>query len=301
MSERIVFIFVDGVGLDAPTQNNPFRFADMPCIQERVGAPLLKGYDVERSDVLLKGIDACLDIEGIPQSATGQTALFTGINAAQLLGYHLPAFPNEMLKALIDKDNIFKRAVSAGKRTIFANSYTSGYFDLVAQGRRQHSVTTLCVLAAGLPFRNMKDLTAGKAVHWDITRVYLNEYQGERIPPVSPEEAGKHLALLSREFDLVGYECFLPDLIGHTKDIRQAVAFLEMFDRFLYGVVYHVEPEVSIIISSDHGNIEKIDTAQHTRNPVPLVVIGRAAEFFRDSKSITDLTQGVFRTILPSL
>ena len=36
-----------------------------------------------------------LGIEGLPQSATGQTALFTGINAAQLLGRHLFGFPNQ--------------------------------------------------------------------------------------------------------------------------------------------------------------------------------------------------------------
>ena len=88
---KLVFLFLDGFGMGGATVLNPiFSHA---VFAEIAGLPLLDGVDIRSDGLVVKGIDACLGVGGIPQSATGQTALFTGLNAAQFLGYHLPAFP----------------------------------------------------------------------------------------------------------------------------------------------------------------------------------------------------------------
>jgi phosphopentomutase len=45
----------------------------------------------------------------------------------------------------------------------------------------------------------------------------------------------------------------------------------------------------TLLITSDHGNIESIAAPTHTRNPVPLLVVGPAAPAFTAAGSIADL------------
>jgi 2,3-bisphosphoglycerate-independent phosphoglycerate mutase len=293
MSPQVIFVFLDGVGLGPAEDNNPFWLAPMPNLRQLLGGPLVDGHVVERPGLLLKGIDACLGVEGRPQSATGQTALFTGLNAAQILGYHLTAYPNDLLTELINEYNILKRATQNGYRATFANAYTPTYFQLVQEGKRRHSATTLSVLAAGLPFRRMADLERGQAIYWDITHRFLNEYLKIPIPVIEPELAGQRLARLANEHDLVLYECFLPDLIGHRKDAQEALTFLETLDRFLAGLLNEMGPTVTLVVSSDHGNLEDMGSGIHTTNPVPLLAVGSGAGAFREAQAITDVAGGV--------
>ncbi|MEM7395996.1 MAG: hypothetical protein AAF492_26990 [Verrucomicrobiota bacterium] len=167
--ERIIFVFIDGIGLAEPGPKNPFSLAAMPNLQTRLGGRLLKGKAVDAPGILFKGIDANLGVDGIPQSATGQTSLFTGRNASRILGYHLPAFPTRPLIEVIDEASIFKQVIERGGAATFANAYTMDYFQRVEVGDRTHSATTLCMLAAKLPFRFIPELNRGEAVYWDIS------------------------------------------------------------------------------------------------------------------------------------
>ena len=297
MSPKVIFLFLDGVGVGPPGDSNPFWLAPMPNLRQLLGGPLVDGRVVEQPGLLLKGIDACLGVEGRPQSATGQTALFTGVNAAQLLGYHLTAYPNAPLTELINEYNILKRATESGYRATFANAYTPTYFQLVKEGKRRHSATTLSVLAAGLPFRSMADLERGQAVYWDITHRFLNEYLQIPMPIIEPELAGQRLARLAQEHDLVLYECFLPDLIGHRKNIQEALILLETLDRFLAGLLNEMGPKVSLVVSSDHGNMEDLGIGIHTTHPVPLLVVGPGAGAFREAQAITNVAEGIMAVL----
>ena len=46
----------------------------------------------------------------------------------------------------------------------------------------------------------------------------------------------------------------------------------------------------TLLITSDHGNVEDVSHTQHTRNPVPLVVRGWAAPYFAEARDLTDVT-----------
>jgi phosphopentomutase len=50
-----------------------------------------------------------------------------------------------------------------------------------------------------------------------------------------------------------------------------------------------------MLLTSDHGNVESIAAPAHTRNPVPLLVAGPAAQAFEGVRSIMDLADVIER------
>lgn len=296
MENKLIYIFLDGVGLGRVTDSNPFHKASMPTIFKLIGGKLTETTNIFEQNILVKGIDACLGVEGVPQSATGQTCLFTGFNAQAILGHHLMAYPNNELISLINERSIFKYAKEKHINSIFANSYTDGFFNSFNQSTIPYSVTTHCVLAAQLKFNSINDLLKNKAVHWDITNSTLQD-TSKRVPVISPFEAGQNLKNLANDYDLVVYECFLPDLIGHRMDMNKSISFLEMFDEFLSGVLIDKPSNVNVLISSDHGNIEDLSTGGHTKNPVPLICIGNLANDFASINSIDEIFDTLFLNV----
>ena len=286
---RLIFIFLDGVGLAESSDSNPFATAPMPALQSLIGGPLVAGHEIDRPGLLLKPIDATLGVAGLPQSATGQMALFTGVNGAAIIHQHLSAWPTEPLIGIIEQDNILKWAAENGHRPTFANAYSPAYFERVKRNRRRHSVTTLCTLSAGLPLRDVADLLRGEAVYWDITHHALRERYQIDVPLRDAGEAGRNLARLSADHELVVFESFLTDVAGHRYGQVSAAAVLETVDQFLAGVLANIAPDVTLLVASDHGNVEDLSTKEHTRNPVPLLAIGPHARVFGDVTTITDI------------
>lgn len=294
---RVIFVFLDGLGMGKADDSNPLWLAPMPTLRKLLGGPLVQGRSVERPNLLLRAVDACLGVEGLPQSATGQTALFTGVNAAAMVGRHEGSYPNAPLAEVIEEHNILKRAIERGYRATFANAYTPQYFRLVEEGKRRHSATTLSLLSAGLPFRTLADLERGEAVYWDITNRYLVKYLGIQATIVEPEVAGHRLARLAKGYNFVLYESFLPDVIGHRRDRERALEVLDTLDRFLAGLLGEMEPTETLVVSSDHGNLEDLRVKTHTTNPVPLLVVGPGTGAFRQAQSITDVEGGIMEVL----
>ena len=262
----------------------------MPGFLAISGTRFVLGEERASGELLLKGIDACLGVDGIPQSATGQTSLLTGVNAQEIMGFHMTAFPGEKLKNIINEHNILKKVKDLGLPSTFANAYSEKYFRLVEERKRRHSVTTLSVLASGLPFRMLDDLARGEAVSWDITSRYLKEHHLMDTPIVEPKDAGRRLARIAGSNSFTLFECFMPDVIGHRMDMQGAKQFLLVLDRMLTGIMEEKDANVTLILSSDHGNIEDLSKKPHTSNPVPLLVMGKHAAAFADAENITDIT-----------
>ncbi|MFC2036826.1 metalloenzyme, partial [Chloroflexota bacterium] len=110
---------------------------------------------------------------------------------------------------------------------------------------------------------------------------------GYDLPLVSAAEAGARLARLAADYDLVLYETFLPDLAGHRR--LDAAWVLARVDDFLGSILSHRAPGTTLVVCSDHGNLEDTTTKAHTTNPVPLLVVGPAAASFREAMAITDV------------
>lgn len=283
----VLFLFVDGVGLAPKGPENPFSVPTLPGLAALVGG--LWARDVSGGIADLLALDATLGVDGLPQSATGQTTLFTGVNAAAHMGHHVPALPGARLKRLLAERSVFRRLAAAGARVTFANVFTEGYLERIESGEARPSATTLAVRAAGAPFRLPEAYAAGRAVAWDVTGERFRDRAGVDLPSVEPREAGRRLAEIAMEHDCTLYETFLTDLAGHRRwgvEIEEAVAAL---DGLLEGVAETADADVTVVLTSDHGNVEESDHRRHTRNPVPLLVWGPGRGAFAGATSIADV------------
>ncbi len=294
---RALFVFLDGVGLAPARKANPFSSMKTPGLDRLLGGSLITETIGTGEDRLLLALDANLGVEGLPQSATGQTALFTGINGAQRLGHHSTGLPGPKMRSIIEEGNLFGWAVGRGLRTTFANAYTPRYLEAIRSGRRRPSVTTSAMLSAGLEPRDIDDLRAGRALSWDVRRDHLARYLDLDLPHVTPREAGGHLGRIAAEHDLTVYESFITDMTGHRRSGFDTRETLHRVDGLLEGVIDSLSDDTSVIVSSDHGNFEESDHKRHTRNPVPLAVLGPLASCFTDLESILDVTPRLLESL----
>jgi hypothetical protein len=307
----VLFVFLDGVGLAPPGPDNPLSTVPMPHLRELLGGPLVHNGAYLRgslgqngagllggsssSHVALQALDACLGVPGLPQSATGQTALFTGLNAPALVGDHVTAFPTDALRQMLAEHSFLKQAAEAGARVLFANAHSARFWQMIEQRKLRLGASTLTALAAGAAIPDLDDLVAGRAVLWDITHEIASGHLGYDLPLVSPGEAGARLARLMAEYDLVLFETFLTDLAGHRRLEPEWV--LPRVDAFLGAIVAHRPPDTTLVVCSDHGNLEDATTKSHTTNAVPLLVVGPAAVRFRQAQAITDVAPAILSVL----
>jgi len=283
--ENVLLFFIDGLGIGTRGLHNPFDGLEDV-------APLAVFQDESTLlpfDGVLAPTDACMGVTGRPQSASGQTTILTGINAPAAIGYHKQGFPNQALLDIIREHSIFIQLKKAGIQPIaFANTYTRAFFD---SRPRWVSATTAAVEAAGLAFNTVPDLIAGRAVYQDFTNAILIE-RGETVNLRTPEEAGEVLASIVAENKFTLYEYFITDKIGHAQDREAANRALPMLARFIRTLLAKLDLERStVMVTSDHGNIEDLSVRNHTLNLVPTIVWGRNRERIAARiRSLTDIT-----------
>ena len=136
----------------------------------------------------------------------------------------------------------------------------------------------LAARGAGLLSRHEEQLGRGEAVSSEIVNDGWQKHLGhEGLPDVTSEAAGANLARIALHHDLTLYAHYATDTAGHRGGMGGAVDALERVDSFLFGLFAEIGPEATVLIVSDHGNIE--DTrGGHTRNPVLGVAAGSGAE-----------------------
>ncbi len=272
---RVLLIFVDGLGMgeDDPAINPLVRF-DPPFLRSIFGGPLVRNLGlILNDDICLVPTDASLGIPGLPQSATGQTAIFTGVNAPRHMGCHILGFPGPELAGIIAANGIMRELAAVGMSVTSANMYTADYMELVASRKRRHSVTTLTILGAGVPLRSLDEMAAGDAVYQDITNEMLPRFGVEGVPTINPAEAGRRLACLAARHRFTMFEYFQTDRQGHKHDWSAAAKIVATLDGF-FAAVHGAAQGILVIITSDHGNFEDFTTKTHTLNPVPTILFG---------------------------
>jgi 2,3-bisphosphoglycerate-independent phosphoglycerate mutase len=292
---RILFLFLDGIGLgDDNPETNPFIRADMPHLQSLLGGKKLtkSAAPFESNAITLKALDPNLGIKGLPQSATGQAVLLTGINIPAELGYHYGPKPNPEVAQYLNGHTIFSKTVNAGKKAALLNAYPLRYFDGIDSGKRLYSSIPLALTNAGLPLFTEKDYYAGNALSADFTGEGWREFLGyPDAPTFDSETAGVKLAELAKRYDFSFFEYWASDYAGHKQDMKSAVSQLETFDGVLQGLLDNWDLEKDLILlTSDHGNMEDLGTRKHTAAHVPLLLFGNTSIRAEFQKEITDLT-----------
>jgi hypothetical protein len=289
----VLLFFIDGLGIGTRGTHNPLDgLAD-------AAAPLAVFQDEEPLiifDGRLLRTDACLGVEGRPQSASGQTTILTGVNAPALLGYHKQGFPNEALREIISEHSIFLQLKQAGiSPNTFANAYRQKFFETRP---RWVSATTVAVEAAGMPFRDLEDLQAGRAVFQDYTNEMLIE-RGLEIERRTPELAAEILASITREHRFTLYEYFITDKTGHAQDMEAARVVLTGLARFVRHLLSQLDLRTTtVLLTSDHGNIEDLSTRNHTLNLVPTLVWGEHKRSIAARvRSLADITPSIVEAL----
>jgi hypothetical protein len=237
-------------------------------------------------------LDANLGVPGDPQSATGQAVLLTGRNVPAELKEHYGPKPNPAVREVLTSDNLFRQVLNRGGRAALLNAYPPRYFEGIQSKRRLYSAIPLAATAAGVALMTADDLNAGRALSADFTGAGWASQQGFPPAPVySAAEAGKRLAELSLNYHLAWFDYWLSDYAGHHGDMAPAMELLESLDAVLGGLAAAWQGrEDLVVISSDHGNIEDLSQRGHTRNPVPLILLGPADLRLRFAPEATDLT-----------
>lgn len=288
----VLLFFIDGLGIGTRGAHNP-----LDGLAE--AAPLAVFQDEEPSIVFdgrLVRTDARLGVEGRPQSASGQTTILTGVNAPAALGYHKQGFPNEALREIISEHSIFLQLKRARiEPNTFANAYTPMFF---ATRPRWVSATTVAVEAAGMSFRSLDDLQSGRAVFQDYTNQMLIE-RGFPTSRRTPEEAAEILASIAREHRFTLYEYFITDKTGHAQDMEAARIILVNLARFVRHLLSQLDLQrTTILLTSDHGNIEDLSTRNHTLNPVPTLIWGEHRETVAARvRSLADITPAIVEVL----
>lgn len=309
----LLVVFVDGVGLgvDDPLVN-PAATARLSCLRALLGGrrPLLDGAPCSGAEATLVGLDACLGEPGLPQSGTGQAALLTGENAPRLFGRHFGPWTPTALRGLVEERSFLARAKASGRRVAFANAYPEELLagrdpgaggegpDLVEAPPRARSRRApmplrigpvIAARAAGLLYRHTAHLARGEAVASEIVNDGWRDRLGRRdVPPIGPEEAGRNLATIASVYDLTFYAHYTTDIVGHRGTLDEASAALERVDRFLSGILDGLGGGGTLLVVSDHGNIEDVRCG-HTRNPALGLAVGPGHEELGSVSSILDV------------
>ena len=281
---KIIFLFIDGVGIRPPAPDNPVNPEVCPTL-----CRLILQHSIP--------IDACLSTPGLPQSATGQATMFTGMNAPVFMGRHCEGFPGPSLRKKIEGANLFLMLKSRGKHVRFADAYLVDSADELA-ARRFKSVTTVMALTTPEVISTTDDLMENSAVMQDLTRETIQDRYPE-IPVITPENAAAHLFGIARLNDFTLYEFFQTDVAGHSMDYARACAVLRLYDKFLAALLRFTRAAgITVLMTADHGNIEEMNERGHTRNPVPFIAIGPREEEFRARvKSLVDVTPAILQLI----
>jgi hypothetical protein len=284
----VLLFFIDGLGIGTRGPFNPLdnlpEAAPLAVFQDETPEPFLNGIVVPT--------DPRLGIEGRPQSASGQTTILTGVNAPAAVGYHKQGFPNKALLEIIGKHSIFRQLGDSGVQPItFANAYTSRFF---SERPRWVSATTAAVEAAGLQFRTVEDVRNGAAVFMDYTNRILIE-RGEDVAERSEAEAATVLARIVAENRFTLYEYFITDKVGHAQDMDLAKTVLTSLALFIRELLIKLDLDrTTVILTSDHGNIEDLSLRNHTLHQVPTIVWGAQREQIAARiKTLADITPAI--------
>ncbi|MGH9465619.1 MAG: metalloenzyme, partial [Thermoanaerobaculia bacterium] len=99
-------------------------------------------------------------------------------------------------------------------------------------------------------------------------------------------------------FDLTLYETFLTDLAGHGRRGVSAGEAVSRLDGLLAGILGAKTANTTVLLTSDHGNLEDATTGGHTANAVPLLAVGPAARRFADLDSILGVTPRILEVLV---
>ena len=255
----VVWLALDGVGHPSDALPGSVWEQDLPTLRPLIDAGL--------------ALDATLGVPGLPQSGTGQTCWLTGTDAVRYMGEHFGPHPGPTLQRLLRRASLSTRLAEAGLRPALANHYVPQYLE--AQARRPRmGCFPFSFTAAGLPLNPPGVPPLGATLGLGYRAPWTPFQTLAEVRAV-----GRALAGAAREHDLIVADLWFGDLLGHLgredgplADARAAACtYLARVDALLAGVL---DGGARVVIGSDHGNLEDLNTKAHTVASVPFAGSG---------------------------
>lgn len=292
-----LMIFIDGIGFGkADPDVNPFFRYPFDSFKKVFGrTPDIDHQNLSSNGIYLFPSDPLMGVEGLPQSGTGQTSIFCGVNAPALIGQHFGPYPYSTLVPVIKEKNVFREFLNREKKAGFVNAYPKIFFDYIDSGKTRLSATSLSCILSGLRLNRASDLRKGTALSAEIDNsrwVYKLNY---KLPVIKPETAAARLLRIASKNHFTLFEFFLTDHLGHGRIADSMEHVLKTLDRFLFHVLRSLDREnMTLIVCSDHGNLEDISVKSHTFNPAITITAGKYAEHLsRRIKDLSDIKPSV--------
>jgi len=291
-------VFLDGVGIGKKDYEfNPFFKYDFKAFQKIFGEiPSLENMRLTNGQNFLFPTDANLDVEGLPQSGTGQAALFCGFNAPKYAGKHYGPYPFTTTIPILKTDSILVYYKEKFNSSYFANAYPKVFFDYINSGRSRLSVTTLTCQLAGIKLNRVSEVRSSKALTAELTNERWNQRLGYKLKVIQPKTAARRLLRIAENYKFTLYEYYLTDHIGHLRLANEFEKLFTEVDEFLFTLLNEIDSrKMTLIICSDHGNLEDLSVKTHTRNPALTITAGKSAK--QISEAVTDISQ-IKKTII---
>jgi phosphopentomutase len=160
----------------------------------------------------------------------------------------------------------------------------------VNSGRTRLSVTTLTCRLTGIKLNRVSDVRAGKALTAELTNERWNQRLGYKLKVIKPKTAARRLLRIAENYKFTLYEFYLSDHIGHLRLANEFEKIFTELDEFLFTLLNEVNSKkITLVVCSDHGNLEDLSMKTHTRNPALTISVGRSAKEI--AESVTDITQ----------
>ena len=292
LMNNVLMVFLDGFGIGKKDYEfNPFfKFGFKTFEKTFSEIPSLDNKKFTNGKSFLFPSDATLGVEGLAQSGTGQTALFCGFNAPKFVGKHYGPFPYTTTIPMLQKDNILVYFKEKYKSSYFANAYPKVFFDYINSGKSRLSVTAVTCRLSGIKFNRVSDVRAGRALTAELTNERWNRRLGYKLNVIQPKTAARRLLRIAEKYKFTLYEYYLSDHLGHLRLANEFETLFSEIDEFLFTLLDEVDSKkMTLIICSDHGNLEDLSVKTHTRNPAITITAGKSAN--QIAESVTDITQ----------
>jgi len=294
------------VGLGEPDPlRNPFAAAHAPTLTALAGGPWLRDLGrVSEPGRAVSALDATLGHPGRPQSATGQSTLLTGRDAVAVMGGPYGPWPGPRLRAFLERDTLFHDAAAAapGVGAALANAYPDAYLEALARptGRHRRARAPAAVVAAraaDVPLRGREAWAAGRAVAPDFDGGgWQRSASGGGVQRHGVGDVGREarrLAALAADHPLTYLDVWVTDQVGHRAELATATALVERLDRFVAALLAALASRVTLVVTSDHGNLEDALDRRHTHAEVPLIAVGPGAAAFAGARDLRDVATAV--------
>ncbi|MCB1170905.1 MAG: metalloenzyme [Leptospiraceae bacterium] len=292
------YLFIDGIGLGEPTENNPFHLHASHLFRYLAGK---NPEDDLSREFLCIPADAHMGFSGLPQSATGQTSLWTGMNGPASMGRHMTGFPGPTLIRVIEEYSMIKLLTEGGKRAALLNGYSKAYLERIEKKPRLRSASTHVHRVSGQDLFMLDDVVEGRALYMDIDHQFLHRFYPDyahKLPIANPRERGRQYVRIGGEYDVALFEYFLTDKAGHNQSMEEAAMTIKVLEPFIEGILEEMREEDTLVITSDHGNLEDLSTRTHTNNLVPVFLAGKHAQTMSGMiRTLYDVPRAIFHAM----